>query len=103
EPEPPFDPVAAAAEIEAALDAGEPDRIRDVALAAAAGYRAGDQPGAAIDACSVALAVRPDDPAVHLALADLYLDRGWRTPAVEKLMLLDRLAPPTDGRGTPQD
>ncbi len=43
---------------------GDPDRIRDVALAAAAGYRAGDQPGAAIDACFVALAARPDDPAV---------------------------------------
>ena len=71
-----------------------------MALAAAAGYRAGDQPGAAIDACSIALAVRPDDPAVHLALADLYLDRGWRAPAVEKLVLLDRLARLTDDEGT---
>ena len=28
---------------------------------------------------------------VHLALTELYLDRGWRTAAADKLVLLGRL------------
>jgi tetratricopeptide (TPR) repeat protein len=95
-PPPPFDPVAAVIEVEAAVASGDPERIRTVALAAAAGHRSVDQPSAAIDACFVALGATPGDPALHLALANLYLDRGWRGPATEKLLLLARLVELTD-------
>ena len=40
--------------------------------------------------------VAPADPAIHLALTDLYLDRGWRTAAVDKVLLLGQLADLTD-------
>ena len=45
-----------------------------------------------MDACYQALAIMPSDPDIHLLLAELYLDRGWRGQAVEKLLLLARLA-----------
>ena len=38
-----------------------------------------------------ALAVAPSDTDLHLALVDLYMTRGWRAPAAEKLLLLSRL------------
>jgi hypothetical protein len=47
---------------------------------------------AAIDACYLALAVAPADVDLHLMLTRLYLERGWRGPAVDKLLLLGRLA-----------
>jgi len=71
---------------------GDPTAIRDSALAAAIGHRAADQPDAAIEACYLGLGLTPDDAGLHLALAELYLDRGWRTLAVDKLVLLARLA-----------
>jgi tetratricopeptide (TPR) repeat protein len=46
---------------------------------------------AALDALQRALALAPGDADVHLALAHLYFERGWRDRAVEKLVLLDRL------------
>ena len=57
-------------------------------------------PVAAIDACYLALAVAPADPGLHLTLADIYLDRGWRTLAVDKLDRLDQLAGLTDDAAT---
>ena len=99
-PPPPFDPVQAIAEVEDAVEAGDRDAIRSLALAASAGHRAADQPHAAIDVCYMALGATPDDPSVHLALADLYLDRGWRSVAAEKLVLLARLADLTDDAET---
>ena len=45
-----------------------------------------------MDACYQALAVSPAAGDVHLTLTELYLDRGWRTPAADKLVLLGRLA-----------
>ena len=30
----------------------------------------------------------PADPALHVTLAELYVDRGWRTLAADKLVLL---------------
>jgi tetratricopeptide (TPR) repeat protein len=99
-PAPPFDPVQAIAEVEDAVEAGDRDAIRSLALAASAGHRAADQPHAALDVCYMALGATPDDPSVHLALADLYLDRGWRTVAAEKLVLLARLADLTDDAET---
>ena len=78
--------------VEEALEAGDLERARRLALVAAAGHRAVGQYQAAMDACYQALAILPSDPEVHLALAELYLDRGWRGPAADKLVLLGRLA-----------
>jgi tetratricopeptide (TPR) repeat protein len=87
----PFDPAAAMAAVEDAAIAGDPDATRTAALTAARGHRAAGQIHAAIDACYQALATNPADPTLHLALAELYADRGWRTTAADKLVLLSRL------------
>jgi tetratricopeptide (TPR) repeat protein len=94
--EPPFDPGAAIAAVEEAAAGSDPVATRELALAAAAGHRAAGQSHAAIDACYLALASNPADPALHLALAELYLDRGWRAAATEKLALLSRLVDLTE-------
>ncbi len=54
-----------------------------------------------MDACYQALAILPSDPDIHLLLAELYLDRGWRGPAAEKLVLLGRLAQLNGDGGDP--
>lgn len=89
---PPLDPIAATAEVEAMAESGDAEATVTVALAAAAGHRASGSIGAAIDACYLALGVRPTEPRLHLALTELYLDRGWRPLAIDKLVLLRRLA-----------
>ena len=53
-----------------------------------------------MDACYQALAIVPSDPDVHLLLAELYLDRGWRGPAADKLVLLGRCRELTDDGAT---
>jgi tetratricopeptide (TPR) repeat protein len=90
-PPPPFDPAAAMAAVEDAAERGDAEATREAALAAASGHRAAGQLHAAIDACYLALATNPADPELHLSLAELYLDRGWRTAAADKLVLLARL------------
>lgn len=97
---PPFDPVRAIGEVELAIAGDDTDRARILVLAAAAGHRAAGQPSTAIDACYMALAGSPADPGLHLALADLYLDQGWRATAIEKLVLLSRLADLADDMET---
>ena len=77
---------------ERALDGDDPDAVRKTALAAAAAQRRDGQLEAALDTCYMALARLPADPDIHLALAGLYLDRGWRVSAVDKIILLGRLA-----------
>lgn len=79
------------AEAEDRLDAGDPEAARDRLLAAAAAHRAAGAIDAALDACYLALGLAPADPELHLALAELYLDRGWRGPAADKILLLGRL------------
>jgi tetratricopeptide (TPR) repeat protein len=91
-PPPPFDPTAAMAAVEDAAAAGDGSATRELALAAATGHRAAGQLHAAIDVCYLALATSPADPGLHLTLAELYLDLGWRATAVDKLVLLARLA-----------
>lgn len=91
-PAPPMDPAMATAAVEAAAEAGDAEATVVAALAAAAGHRAAGSVAAAIDACYLALALSPTEPRLHLTLADLYLDRGWRPLAVEKLLLLRTLA-----------
>jgi tetratricopeptide (TPR) repeat protein len=89
---PPPDPRLLTIAVEESLDAGDLDEARRRALVAAAGHRAIGQYQAAMDACYQALAIKPADPDVHLLLAELYLDRGWRGPAADKLVLLGRLS-----------
>ncbi len=90
-PAPP-DPALLTLAVEEALEAGDLDEARRRALVAAAGHRAVGQFHAAMDACYQGLAILPSDPDIHLLLAELYLDRGWRGPAADKLVLLGRLA-----------
>jgi tetratricopeptide (TPR) repeat protein len=90
-PEPQRSGAALSAEAEDRLDAGDPEAARDRLLAAAASHRATGAIDAALDACYMALAIAPADPELHLALAELYLDRGWRGPAADKILLLGRL------------
>ncbi len=99
-PPPPFDPVAATAAVEDAAAAGDAVATRELALAAATGLRAAGQLHAAIDVCYQAMATSPADPGLHLALAELYVDLGWRTTAADKLVLLARLAELGDDTAT---
>jgi tetratricopeptide (TPR) repeat protein len=77
---------------EALLDAGDMPRALDGFRAAVAAHRYEGHTAAALDACYLALGIAPDDADLHLMLVELYLERGWRAPAVEKLILLARLA-----------
>jgi tetratricopeptide (TPR) repeat protein len=86
------DPVLLGAAGEDALRAGDVTTARANLLAAAYAYRRTGRPLAAIDACFVALEVAPADVDLHLMLAEIYLESGWRAQAVEKLVLLSRLA-----------
>ena len=92
ESEPPPDGIAIGAAAEAALASGDNRAARDGLLAAARAHRSAGRSIAAIDSCYLALAVAPADVDLHLLLAELYLERGWRSPAVDKLLLLGRLA-----------
>ena len=89
---PPPDPSLLTLAVEEALEAGDLDEARRRALVAAIGHREVGQFHAAMDACYQALAILPSDPDIHLLLAELYLDRGWRGPAADKLALLGRLS-----------
>jgi hypothetical protein len=91
EPERPADGATLSARAEARLDAGDEGGARDHLVAAAAAHRAAGALDAALDACYLALGLAPADPELHLALAELYLDRGWRGPAADKILLLGRL------------
>lgn len=99
-PEGPFDPAAATRAVELAADGDDGEALVLLALDAARGHGAAGDHDAAIDACYLALGVSPADARLHLALADLYLDRGWHDLAVDKLVLLRRLATLTDDNGT---
>jgi len=94
------DPLLLTMAVEEALEAGDLDEARRRALTAAIGHRAAGQFHAAMDACYQALAILPSDPDIHLLLAELYLDRGWRGPAADKLVLLGRLSQLTGDHAT---
>jgi tetratricopeptide (TPR) repeat protein len=86
------DAIALTAEAERRLDRGDVEGAHARFLAAAATHRAGGRVDAALDAYYPVLAGAPADGDLHLALAQLYLERGWRSLAVDKLALLARLA-----------
>jgi tetratricopeptide (TPR) repeat protein len=98
-PLPPVPPVPSLGEsialtdlADAAVARGDATEARRLLLEAAAGHARAGRPDAALDACATAVALGPADPDAHLALAELYLERGWRGLAGEKLDLLGRLA-----------
>ena len=91
EPEPEPDVAAVIAEAEAALAAGDLATGRDRLLLGARIYGRAGRHAAALDACYQVLSIAPSDPDVHIALVELYLARGWRGPAADKLLLLSRL------------
>ena len=96
EPEPVPEPaglgIALGAAAEAALFAGDEAAAHDGLLAAARAHRRAGRLSAAVDACYLAIGIAPSDPDLHLLLAEVYLDRGWRGQAIDKLLLLGRLA-----------
>jgi tetratricopeptide (TPR) repeat protein len=84
--------IALGAAAEAALFAGDLVIAQEGLLAAARAHRRAGRLVAAVDACYLAISITPADPEIHLLLAELYLDRGWRSQAADKLLLLGRLA-----------
>ncbi|HEY2915905.1 MAG TPA: hypothetical protein VGI98_01700 [Candidatus Limnocylindrales bacterium] len=88
---PPPDSATIQAEADALVDSGDMAGARDLLLLAIAVHRDAGRLDAALDACLQLLAVAPGDPSVHLAIANLQLDRGWRPVATEKIELLLRL------------
>jgi tetratricopeptide (TPR) repeat protein len=97
---PPADPIALGLAFEAAVDSNDLPEARRQAVASAAAHRTVGQFHASIDACYEALAIAPSDPGIHFALAQLYLDRGWRNLAADKLVLIGRLAELTGDAAT---
>jgi tetratricopeptide (TPR) repeat protein len=88
---PPPDPETLIAEAVARIAAGDPAGARDLMLTAATVHRAAGRLDAALEACLELLGTSPGDPQVHLAIANLQLDRGWSAVATEKIDLLVRL------------
>ncbi len=86
----PPDPESFLADADGARDAGRAREALALYVLASDGYARRGAPEAALEACQRALEVGPEAPAVHLALARLYLARGWHERAVEKLELVDR-------------
>jgi tetratricopeptide (TPR) repeat protein len=91
EPAPPLDVAAIGRRAEASLDQGDTASARVADLEHAEAHRAEGHIDAALDAGYQALSLAPGNVDLHLELIALYLDRGWRAPAIEKLRLLHRL------------
>jgi tetratricopeptide (TPR) repeat protein len=90
-PAEPADPETLVANAAELLAAGSTDAARDQLLQVVAIHRAAGRPDAALDACFQLLSIAPGDPAVHLAIANVQLDRGWSEFASDKIGLLLRL------------
>ena len=73
------------------LDAGDTSAARDLMLRAVFLNREAGRLDAALDTCFQLLSFVPGDPQVHLAIANLQLDRGWTPLATEKIELLRQL------------
>lgn len=74
-----------------ALDAEDPAPALELLLDLASAYRRDGHIDGALDACYLALSLGPDDTGLHLALAELYDERGWTALATEKLDLVAAL------------
>ena len=89
--EPPPDGATLVADGERLVATGDIAAAQEAFIAAAHAHRTAGLVDAALDACYLGLSLAPADPDLHLTLAELYLIRGWRAPAAEKLLLLGRL------------
>ncbi len=88
---PPPDPEDLVAEAALVLERGEVDAARELLLTAARVHRDAGRIDAALEIGLNLLSIAPGDPRVHLAIANLQLDRGWTGVATEKIELLVRL------------
>jgi tetratricopeptide (TPR) repeat protein len=88
---PPPEPEDLLAEAALVLESGEVDAARDLMLTAIRVHRDAGRIDAALDIALNVLSIAPGDPRVHLAIANLQLDRGWTAVATEKIELLVRL------------
>jgi tetratricopeptide (TPR) repeat protein len=88
---PPPDPEDLLADAATLIAAGDVRAARDLMLTAAMVHRAAGRLDAALEICLQLLTTAPGDPQVHLAIANLQLDRGWTALATEKIELLLRL------------
>jgi tetratricopeptide (TPR) repeat protein len=88
---PPPEPEELLADAAALIAAGDLHAARDLMLTAAVVHRAAGRLDAALEICLQLLTTAPGDPQVHLAIANLQLDRGWTALATEKIELLLRL------------
>jgi tetratricopeptide (TPR) repeat protein len=82
------DPETLLAEAAELIAAGDLAAARDKMLLAALVHRAAGRLDAALEVCLQLLTTAPGDPQVHLAIANLQLDRGWTALATEKIELL---------------
>lgn len=89
--DPPRDPEVLVVDAAAMLASGSAADAREGLLEAVAVHRAAGRPDAALDVCFALLEIAPGDPAVHLAIANVQLDRGWQALAAEKIRLLLQL------------
>ena len=94
-----LDVAALARSAEGALERRVPGVGLDELLDLASAYRRDGRADAALDTCYLALSLAPDDVGLHLALVELYDERGWTSLAGEKLDLLDRLSALDRGPG----
>jgi tetratricopeptide (TPR) repeat protein len=87
----PIDVAAVSVRLEAAMASGDPQSGVRAIVAVSRELAAAGLDEAALDAADSALGLAPDDPDLHLVLVELYVARGWRTLAGDKLLLLGRL------------
>jgi tetratricopeptide (TPR) repeat protein len=88
---PPPDPDALLNEAAELLEVGNAEGASEKMLTAVMVHRAAGRLDAALDICLQLLSIAPGDPQVHLAIANLQLDRGWTALATEKIELLLQL------------
>ena len=81
----------AVAAAQAALEAGDRTTAVERFLEVAAAHAAAGRPAAALDACARIVGAYPDALEAQEALVHLYLELGWRSLAIEKVTLLERL------------
>lgn len=87
----PIDVAAVSVRLEAAMVSGDPESGVRAIVALSRELAAAGLDEAALDAADSALGLAPDDSDLHLVLVELYVARGWRTLAGDKLLLLGRL------------
>ena len=89
--EPGVEAATLAVRAEEAVEVGDRGAALERLLDLAAAHRRDGAIDGALDACYRALSVAPDDTGLHLALVELYDERGWAALAAEKLDLVEAL------------